>query len=280
MKKSFLAVVFWLVSSVALAQIDTSVEEKLHVYGAKNPYVSSDLIVVDSDSKLEVKPATLLKVSKQGELSIRVEDKDRNVLKTEDILKEVSKVKSEVDAATVESTYLFLKQGKYWIYLEQKEQIDLNGRKVNLTTDTKQIVVEVKAVTPTPDPGPTPGPTPDVNPDNSWFNEPGFKVLIIVEDRDLTKLSREEQIILRSKEVRDALNATCVKGPDGTTPEWRVLDQNTVFPQNCSSLWCKGLQRPRSELPWIIINNNGIVYEGPLPDTVQELLALLNSKKG
>lgn len=280
MKKIILSAIFWLMSSVALAQINASVEEKLHVYGAKNPYVSSDLIVIDSDSKLEIKPATLLKVKKQGELSIRVEDKDRNVLNTADVLKEVNQVKSETDSSTTESTYLFLMQGKYWLYLEQKELIDLNGRKVNLTTDTKQVVVEVKAVTPGPAPGPTPGPTPDVNPDNSWFNEPGFKVLIIVEDRDLTKLSREEQVILRSKEVRDTLNAICVKGPDGTTPEWRVLDQNTVFPQNCSSLWCKGLQRPRSELPWIIINNNGIVYEGPLPNTIQELLTLLNSKKG
>jgi hypothetical protein len=277
MKKAILAVLLSLFCSVAIAQLGTSVEEKLYIYGAKNPFVSTEFIAVDADSKIELKSATALKIKRQGEVSIRIEDKDRNVLNTDEVLKEIKELRQTVEGGSSESTYLFLKSGKFWIYLEQKELLDINGRKVNITTDSTQVVVEVKGNSPTPGPSPTP----DVDPDNnSGINDPGFKVLVIVEDRDMTKLSQADQITLRSKEFRDYLNKNCVKGSDGITAEWRVLDQDTVFPPNCENIWCKGLNRPRSELPWIIVNNNGLVYEGPLPNTLQETLDLLKRFKG
>lgn len=132
-----------------------------------------------------------------------------------------------------------------------------------------------------PDPGPTPPPGPDPPPPGptpppgpSPIPAPGFRVLILYESAELTKLTRDQLLVLKSQEVRDYLNTKCVKGPDGKTAEWRIWDKD-VDASAEQTHWQAALRRDKKSFPWILIGTGTGGYEGPLPKNVSDTLSLL-----
>lgn len=129
---------------------------------------------------------------------------------------------------------------------------------------------------PTP-PGPTPpGPKPD---DKAPIPAPGFRVLIIEESKDRSKLSPGQNAIIFGSKVRDYLKAKCIKDTENPDGAFRIWDPNTATDGE-SKLWIDALKRSRSSLPWVIISNGVAGYEGPLPDSVTEMLTLLQKYGG
>lgn len=181
--------------------------------------------------------------------------------------------------------------GKYAIFsamVPGRYKVAAYTTEANEATEPVYCVVTVEGTPPTPPtppvppgpnpPGPGPGPTPQP-PGPVPIPDPGLRVLIVYETADLSKLPKEQLAILTSQAVRAYLSSHCAKGPDSKTPEWRIFDQN-VSMGNESALWQGAMKRPRTALPWIVISNGTIGYEGPLPANVDETLALLKKFGG
>ena len=122
-----------------------------------------------------------------------------------------------------------------------------------------------------PNPGPTPGPAP--------IPLDGFRVMFILESEDASEIPVGQRDIFYSADVRDYLNKKCVKGPDGKTAEWRIVDPDSEYTPE-ESRWKDASSRKRSTLPWMIISDGKTGYEGPVPATVQETLELLKKFGG
>lgn len=140
-------------------------------------------------------------------------------------------------------------------------------------------VVVVGDPTPPVPPGPAPGPGPSpVPPGPAPSPAPipaaGFRCLIVYESAELGKMPDAQKNVLYAKSVRDYLNSKCVMGADGKTKEWRIWDKDTDASAE-SQIWQDALKRPRSQVPWIIVSDGKTGYEGPLPASVDETLALL-----
>lgn len=120
-----------------------------------------------------------------------------------------------------------------------------------------------------PDPGPGPNPPDPPKP------VVGLKVLIVYESGELSKYPQPQQLIMYSKAVREQLDAKCAMGADGKTKEWRIWDKD-ADPVNEGKFWQTSMARARKSLPWVILGNEStIAFEGPLPATSAEFLALL-----
>lgn len=99
----------------------------------------------------------------------------------------------------------------------------------------------------------------------------GFQVLVVYQTEDLARYPASQREIFYSPDVRDWLDSASVK-VDGL-PSWRFQDADTQF--QTSNRWSKAIQRPRSQLPWVIISNGKTGFEGPLPATASETIQLL-----
>ncbi len=145
----------------------------------------------------------------------------------------------------------------------------VDGRAKRLDTITILVGPQPPPVPPGPTPpgpippGPTPGPAP--------IPDAGFRVLIVYESSAITAAQAN---VINSTIMRKYLDGKCVKGPDGKTTEYRILDKDTVM-SNESSLWQKAMQRPHPNLPWIIISNGRTGTEEPLPTTIDATMALI-----
>jgi hypothetical protein len=129
---------------------------------------------------------------------------------------------------------------------------------------------------PQPTPGPTPGPTPPGPPPGP---APGpvanLRVLVVYDTATVTKLPAGQQSVLYAKAVRDALDAATPAGADGKTHAWRMWDAGTDASGEGGD-WAALLKRPHTALPWVIFAGDaGVAYEGPLPATVPDMLALI-----
>jgi hypothetical protein len=132
-------------------------------------------------------------------------------------------------------------------------------------------------------PGPGPGPAPRP-PDPAPQPPPpipgnGLRVLVVYESADLARYPPGQLAVLYAKAVRDYLNTHCPPGPDGRTREWRIYDQDTDTSGE-SKTWQDAMRRPRASLPWIVVSNGRTGYEGPLPASVADTLALLRKYGG
>jgi hypothetical protein len=131
-----------------------------------------------------------------------------------------------------------------------------------------------------PAPGPGPGPQPPVPPaPPAPIPADGLHVLVVI---DAARLTAGQAAALNSQAVRAYLNATCPKGPDGKTAEWRVWDKD-VDPANESQLWQDAFARTKGKaLPFIVVSNpqKGGGFEGPLSADAGALLALLKKFGG
>lgn len=130
------------------------------------------------------------------------------------------------------------------------------------------VVILRQGPTPVPPPPPVPpDPTPKPpTPSPAPIPVQGFRVLVVFDQTGGTAiLSKAQQNELYGAEVAAYLNAKCVKGPDGKTPEWRIWQKDTPL-TGASELWRQAMGRHRDNLPWIVISNGVDGYEGPLPD--------------
>lgn len=128
-----------------------------------------------------------------------------------------------------------------------------------------------------PPPGPTPpGPTPPapVPPVTPPIDGDGYQVLIIYETDGTLPLTAGQREIILGPPVRDFLNLNCITEADGKTKSWRIFDKDAKF-TNPNDKWAKALQRPRAQVPWIIVSNGTTGYEGPLPNDPTACLELL-----
>lgn len=118
-----------------------------------------------------------------------------------------------------------------------------------------------------------PNPKPDVVPVPDGvapIPDPGFRVMIVYE----SSKSDELPDYVYHADFRAYLSQVCAKGPDGKTPEFRIVDPQLVTAPT-SALWAKAMARERKSLPWIVVSNGKNGFEGPLPKTKAETLALL-----
>lgn len=134
-------------------------------------------------------------------------------------------------------------------------------------------------------PGPTPVPPgPEPIPPTPQPPAPiptdGMRVLVVEESADRSKLTPGQLNAMFAKSVRDYLSAKCAKGPDGKTPEVRYIDKDTPNLTGHSPFFVEAFSRPRQNLPWLIISNGVIGYEGPLPGSEAEMLDLLRKYGG
>lgn len=123
--------------------------------------------------------------------------------------------------------------------------------------------------TPKP-PAPQPAPEPP---------KPSKLMVLIVTPNDVSAVPPAQMAVFTSGAVRDYLNAHCLAGTDGKTPEYRVWNENVQVVGE-SDLWKTAMGRPRKSLPWIIVNYGSGLFEGPLPVTVDDTLALLKKYGG
>lgn len=134
--------------------------------------------------------------------------------------------------------------------------------------------------TPAPPIPPAPPVPPTPPPDPAPIAQPGLRVLIVYETAELSKMPAEQRNVLYSKTVRDYLNSKCPAGADGRTREWRIWDKD-VATDGESKLWQDAMSRPKRATPWILISNSPKGgFEGPLPKTVDETLALIKRYGG
>ncbi len=156
---------------------------------------------------------------------------------------------------------------------------DLTGASVTRRTVECNQAPQPPPVPPGPTPIP-PGPTPPLPPD-PFGGQAGaaagtFRVLMVYDSAK--RLPEDQWSILVANApgtarayARDHTN----KGPDGY-PEIRVLPDGTpVADEPGSALWKRVMSRPRNSLPWVVIGNGKTGYEGPLPATQADTLALM-----
>lgn len=247
-----------LLSGLAAGQV--TVEKQKSLIGITKPVIVGDRIFVGADSNPSVVDVAVIHVDADWKWSLLKCRRDGVRVPVE-----------KVD----EITYLVVGKGKYLL--------DATLFDADRGIWNEEFAFELGGVDPPrppPDPGPDIDPQPDPEPDvPAPIPVAGFRVLMIYETADKSRMPRGQQDILNSKELRAYLDSNCVKGSDGYTPEWRLYDQDIQFPTTCDTVWCKAMTRPRSSIPWVIISNGTTGYEGPWPANVTEFIALLEKYK-
>lgn len=101
----------------------------------------------------------------------------------------------------------------------------------------------------------------------------GLRVLITYRNDGLADLPESQRDMLQSASLRTDLTAACAKGKDGS-PEWRIWAVETTV-NDTLPVWQKLMAVPRGAAEWIVIQNGGRGYSGPLPKTEAEVIALV-----
>ena len=233
-----------------VAQITLSEQKVQVVSGLVNPQLIGDAILIDQDSKPVIATASLIELKQEKPYKF-CDIEAENVANYS--LGELTKID--------DSHWLLTGTGKYRI----------SAMAFDPDLARARLFVELGVPPgPGPGPGPTPGPTPGPQPDGEApIPEPGFRVLIVYETADLANLPRW----LADGDFRGYLDSHCVKGDKGV-PEYRIVDPQ-IDVSHANLLWAKALGRKRDSLPWLIVSNGKTGFEGPLPKTKSETLAVL-----
>lgn len=186
--------------------------------------------------------------------------------------------------------YVWAKPGTYDVTLTTG-WIDKSGKlKLDQANSTFKVIGKVEPLPPGPGPKPPdppgPGPKPpDPEPvDPAPIKAPGFRVLILYESSKLKQLPKEQYNILYAKEVQDWLTTNTTKdaeNPKGSAYMWdaNAYTDDVFAKAKTPKYWIDAYKRPRQSLPWLLISNGNTGYDGPLPATVAETIALLNKFK-
>ena len=96
-----------------------------------------------------------------------------------------------------------------------------------------------------------------------------FRVLILEDSKSRNSLPSPQRLILTAKTVRDYLNQYCVKGPDGKTPEWRILDYRDTL----DGVWAEVVAAgPAASYPWMWVSDGTDGFSGPLVEDIDRFL--------
>jgi len=140
---------------------------------------------------------------------------------------------------------------------------------------------------PPPDPDdPDPPPPDPPNPDNVKlpFPQDGFYAMFFYQDTDFNSYSPSHKAAIGGAAVANYLNAKATKDNTGH-PCWRVFDTNQQFAG--SGYWLeahkKGVvdhaaweaKNPGKKVPWLLVGNGKKGHSGPVPDKLDDTLALL-----
>lgn len=240
-----------LLVSTSFAQI--TIEKKLVVEGVKDPTFVGDKLVIPADCKLVVKESIKVAIDKSYKFN--------DVLITRDGI--------TLEQPLVDGETLLTEPGKYNV------NVVLFDPEKGIKRGQANLIIG-GAPTPGPDPGPAPGPTPPL-PDEKIDN---ISLLMIHESNDLSKYSEGQQHILRSVDLQVFMNGTLSRDTNGQ-PNWRNLDKDVGFPRTCDTVFCKWMGTlDKSKLPMLVIGNKDrIVFQGPLPENVEAVKALITKYK-
>lgn len=161
-------------------------------------------------------------------------------------------------------------------YLVEVRVVDFKQEVFEELETTIKIGDPAPPVPPTPPTPPTPPVPPVPPPSPAPIALPGVSVLIVEETGQRDDLPRGQALIFSSVLVKDYLNKVCTQDPRvATWKAFRMWDKDINLAGE-DKAWVEAMKRPRESLPWIVISNpKGQSYEGPLPQTVVETLALL-----
>lgn len=127
-----------------------------------------------------------------------------------------------------------------------------------------------------PQPPPKPDdPTPQPAGDGPFAGAAGLHVLIVYESGK--NLSIPHHSIIYGKAFRDYLAEKCAKV--NGTPQRRIYDKD-IDTAGESKLWQDAMKRPRQSIPWICVGNGANWFEGPLPASEADAMALLRKYGG
>lgn len=129
-------------------------------------------------------------------------------------------------------------------------------------------------------PGPNPPvppvpPTPSISP----IAGDGLRVLLLYDRQKETSYPVGQQDIINGKTVRDYLRTkTAKEGSQSQFFIWPTGADVSAAPK----IWQDAYNRPKTATPWVIISNpqKGGGYEGPMPNTVPEMMDLLKKYGG
>lgn len=246
--KRLLPLLLLLLSSSLYGQV--SIDKKLVVEGVKDPVFVGSNLVLPADTKLVVKEAIKVSVDTSYKFS--------------DIL--VTKDGVNLEQQPGVSEFLLTDPGKY------KISVVLFDPEKGIKRGESEIILGG-----TPTPGPTPGPTPDPTPADKVEL---LSVLIIYESMDLPKYTISQRSVIQSTDLQMYMNKTLTKDTNGQ-PLWRVLDKDVTFPTTCDTVFCKWMatQKP-TQLPWLVLGNKDkVVFQGPLPEDIETVKALITKYK-
>lgn len=139
--------------------------------------------------------------------------------------------------------------------------------------------VTVQGATPVPPgPGPTPpGPTPPTPPQPAPpIAGGGNRVLIVFESGDLPTYPSGQVAAMQGAELSDYLRAKTARDAENPQGAFRIWDKDVTT----KTAWKDVLARPRASHPWVVISNGKTGFEGPLPKTGPEIMALLKKYFG
>lgn len=135
-------------------------------------------------------------------------------------------------------------------------------------------------VPPGPDPGPSPpdpGPKPDPTPPApAPIPTAGLRVLIVEETANRGQLPPGQADVMFARgpgSLWEFMRAKGAKDAAGN-PELRVFDKDRNLSADPPH-WQEAMKRPRTSLPWLLVSNGKAGYEGPLPRTTEEVLAIV-----
>jgi hypothetical protein len=97
---------------------------------------------------------------------------------------------------------------------------------------------------------------------------------MLYQSSTVSSLPVAQSSILYDTSLRTFLDANTPVGTDGKTHEYRIWDPS-VDASGDEAIWQAALKRPHPTIPWLLISNGVTGFEGPLPGTVAETLALL-----
>lgn len=149
----------------------------------------------------------------------------------------------------------------------------------DVPSETVSVRVVITGVAPPPIPPTPPGPTPPAppTPGPAPIAGDGLRVLIVYETQEIGKLTPGQFSAIFGDPLRTMMNAKCATGPVGATKEWRIYDKD-ISTNGETKTWQDAMARPRKSVPWLIVSNpqKGGGFEGPLPERVEDTIALLN----
>lgn len=150
--------------------------------------------------------------------------------------------------------------------------------KVPKGTLERRVVGDAQPPPPKPvDPIDPPKPVDPPQPSGPVIGIDGVSVLLIYENDDRPKYSKEWNGILLSSTLYAYLDSVCAKHPDGKTQAWRMWDKDDAakYGSQDSKAFDDAQKRPRTTVPWAIISSRNGSYEGPWPADEDALIALI-----